>query len=118
MKPKRKGTTPQQVVYASTLMLLELTGVLRSIILNADIYEEEDFTVSTYNIQVFDDRDEGAATTAVVDILETVATLENQESDEIRAITLILGFQLDFLTACTAMVSFFTRTCFIHNGWK
>lgn len=111
MKPKKKGTTPQQIVYASTLMLLELTSVLRSIILNADIYEEEDFTVSTYNIQVFDDCDEGAASIATVGVLETVATLEDQESDEIRAITLILGFQLDFLTACTALVRFLSWAC-------
>jgi hypothetical protein len=109
MKPKRKGTTAQHVVYASTLMLLELTDVVRSIILNADIYEEEDFTVSTYNVQVFEDRDEDTAINAVVDALGMVASLENQESDEIRAITVILGFQLDFLTVCTSLVSFQRR---------
>ena len=105
MKPERKGTIPQRVVYASTLMLLELMDVLRSIILNADIYEEEDFTVSTYNIQVFDGRDEGTATAAVFSTLESVSKLENQDSDEVRAITFILGSQLDFLSACTTMVS-------------
>ena len=105
MPPKKKGTTPQAVVYASTLMLLELTDVLRSIILNADIYEEEDFTVSTFNIDVFDDRDENTATAAAMEVLETISTLDNQESDEVRAISLILSFQLDFLTSCTALVS-------------
>jgi hypothetical protein len=86
-------------------MLVELTDVLRSIILNADIFEEEDFTVSTYNVQVFDDRDDTTATNAVVRVLEMVAALENQESDAVRAIKLILGFQLEFLTVCTSLVS-------------
>jgi hypothetical protein len=102
---EKNGTTAQRVVYAATLMLLELTDVLRSIILNADIYEEEDFSVSTYNIAVFDDRDEATAVVAVADVLELIKTLEEQDSDEVRAITLILGFQLEFLTVCTSMVS-------------
>jgi hypothetical protein len=105
MKPRRRGTIAQNVVYAATLMLLELTDVVRSVILNADIYEEEDFSVSTYNIAVFDDRDETTAIGAVMDALEMVGTLEEQESDEVREITLSLGFQLDFLTVCTSMVS-------------
>jgi hypothetical protein len=105
MKPRRRGTIAQNVVYAATLMLLELTDVVRSVILNADIYEEEDFSVSTYNIAVFDDRDETTAIGAVMDALEMCGTLEEQDSDEVREITLSLGFQLDFLTVCTSMVS-------------
>ena len=111
MKPKRGGTIAQNVVYVSTLILLELTDVVRSVILNADIYEEEDFSVSTFNIAVFDDRDESTATEAVSDVLEMLATIDGQESDEIRAITLCLGFQLNFLTVCTSMVSSLI-------GWK
>ena len=105
VKPKRSGTVAQNVVYASTLILLELTDVVRSVILNADIYEEEDFSVSTFNIAVFDDRDETTATEAVVDVLEMLSTLDEHESDEVRAISLMLGFQLDFLTVCTSTVS-------------
>jgi hypothetical protein len=105
MKPQRKGTLPQQVVYASTLMLLELTDVIRSIILNADIYEEEDFTVSTYSIEVFNDRDEMTAINAVSDVLEMLADLEDRSSDEVKALELILGYQLDLSTTCSALVS-------------
>jgi hypothetical protein len=102
---EQNGTTAQRVVYAATLMLLELTDVLRSIILNADIYEEEDFSVSTYNIAVYDDRDEDTSVVAVADVLELMKALEEQDNDSVRVITLILGFQLDFLTVCTSMVS-------------
>lgn len=104
---EQNGTMAQRVVYAATLMLLELTDVLRSIILNADIYEEEDFSVSTYSIAVYDDRDEDTAVVAVTDALELMKTLESEEqdNDDVRVITLILGFQLDFLTVCKSMVS-------------
>ena len=105
MKPKKTGTTAQHVVYAASLMLLELTDVVRSVILNADIYEEEDFSVSTYNIAVFDDRDEATAIVVVVDTLEMMAALEDQENEHVKAITSILGFQLDLLTICTSLVS-------------
>jgi hypothetical protein len=102
---EQNGTIAQRVVFAATLMLLELTDVLRSIILNADIYEEEDFSVSTFNIAVYDDREEDTAIVAVADALELMKTLEEQDNDDVRAISLILGFQLDFLTVCTSMVS-------------
>jgi hypothetical protein len=115
MKPKQRGTIAQNVVYAATLMLLELTDVSRSIILNADIYEEEDFTVSTYNIPVFDDRDEVQVIKVVGGVLGMVAALDGQESEEVQAITLILGFQLDFLTVCTSMVS--SRVCCALSGY-
>eukprot|EP00339_Tiarina_fusa_P005527 CAMPEP_0117008970 /NCGR_PEP_ID=MMETSP0472-20121206/8286_1 /TAXON_ID=693140 ORGANISM="Tiarina fusus, Strain LIS" /NCGR_SAMPLE_ID=MMETSP0472 /ASSEMBLY_ACC=CAM_ASM_000603 /LENGTH=502 /DNA_ID=CAMNT_0004711143 /DNA_START=124 /DNA_END=1629 /DNA_ORIENTATION=- len=103
MKPQRKGTVPQQIVYASTLMLLELTDMVRSIILNADIYEEEDFTVSTYNIEVFIDRDETTALNAVSDVLELLAGVEHQDSDDVQALQLISGYQVDLSTTCSAL---------------
>jgi hypothetical protein len=104
MKPKMKGTIAQNVVYASTLILLELTDTIRSIILNADIYEEEDFTVSTYCIQVFHDRDENTVINTVGDVLEMmVSEVEDTDSDDVQAIALSLKFQLDFLVMCTSM---------------
>jgi hypothetical protein len=61
LKPKMKETIAQNVVYASTLILLELTETIRSIILNADIYKRGRFYrqhLQHSSIQVFHDRDE------------------------------------------------------------
>jgi CRISPR/Cas system-associated endonuclease Cas3-HD len=106
MKPKPRGSIPQHVVFASTLIMLELTDTVRSIILNADIYEEEDFTVSTYNIQQFQDRDETIAVNVVGNVLEMmVSELDDttKSSDEVAVVGLILKFQLDFLQMCTTL---------------
>ena len=107
----KKGTVPQHVVYSSTLMMIELTDLLREVILNADIYEEEDFTISTYNIDKFDDRDDVSVTKIgrnVLEILKEESVLNNQhnnthDSDVLKAINSILEFQLDFITVITSM---------------
>jgi hypothetical protein len=107
----KKGTVPQRVVYSSTLMLIELTDLLREVILNADIYEEEDFTISTYNIDKFDDRDDVSVTKIghnVLEILKEESFLNDQhnntnDADVLKAINSILEFQLDFITVITSM---------------
>lgn len=103
MKPNAKGTTAQRVVYVSILLLLELSDVILGIILNADIYEEEDFSVGTYGIDVFNDRDEKSVINQTRSVLEAISALENHEDDEVQAIGLILGFQLDLLLACSSL---------------
>lgn len=97
------GTTAQRVVYSSILLLLELTDVIRGIILNADIYEEEDFTVSTYGIIVFEDRDENVAMIAAQLALEGLSMENDKNSDVGKAINLMIGFQLDLLKICASM---------------
>ncbi len=96
-------TLAQYVVYASVLLLLELTDVIRGIILNADIFEEEDFTVSTYGIAVFEDRDENTAMDAAKRALEHLSTSTHKDSDAVRAITFIMDYQLDLLAFCASM---------------
>lgn len=103
-KQEMKGTLAQNVVYASTLMVLELTDTMRSIILNADIYEEEDFTVSTYSMEVFNDRDEGSVINSVANTLEyMVSEIEDKGKDEVVIIGQILKYLLDLLAMCTSM---------------
>jgi len=101
LKPKRRGTTAQHVVYASTLLLLELTDVIRSIVLNADIYEEEDFTVSTYGIKVYNNNDEDIINEVSKVVERIKEETDDQDSDQVQAIQMILDFQLDFLRICT-----------------
>ena len=109
MTTARKGTLPQNIVYSSTLMLIKLTELLREVILNADIYEEEDFTVSTYNLKMFTDRD----VTSVVQFGQGVLNMmkepssgeaaEKASSVVMKCIELILNFQLDFISIMTSL---------------
>lgn len=109
MTSTKKGTLPQHIIYSSTLMLVELTELLREVILNADIYEEEDFTVSTYNFKVFVDRD----STSVVKVGHSVLEMMNEQSleelgieaspDVIKCVQLVLNFQLDFISLITSL---------------
>jgi len=110
MATKRRGTLPQYIVYSSTLMLIELTELLRGVILNADIYEEEDFTVSTYNIKVYDDRDDVSVVQLGHEVLsmvqqKTIFTASNNRDilDPLVCIRVVLGFQLDFISLITSM---------------
>uniref|UniRef100_A0A6U9WSR9 Uncharacterized protein n=1 Tax=Pseudo-nitzschia australis TaxID=44445 RepID=A0A6U9WSR9_9STRA len=114
MKATSKGTLPQHIVYSSTLMLIQITELCRGVILNADIYEEEDFTVSTYNIKVFEDRDGASVVNTGRRVLgmiqkESLSSLEGQDdradrdADALKAANLILGFQVDFIDAITSM---------------
>ncbi|VEU35220.1 unnamed protein product [Pseudo-nitzschia multistriata] len=106
-----KGTLPQHIVYSSTLMIIQLTDLCRGIILNADIYEEEDFTGSTYSIQVFQDRDDESVVSVGRRVIEMIQkqeeSLENQDGtsslNALRAANLILGFELDMIGVITSM---------------
>ncbi|KAL3924307.1 MAG: hypothetical protein SGILL_001126 [Bacillariaceae sp.] len=106
--PSRKGTAPQYVVFASTLMLVELTDLVRGIVLNADIYEEEDFAVSTFNIPTFQRPEDGFTLKighAVLEMIEQESSsMEQHDNQEIlKATSLMLGFQLDFIAAASSL---------------
>ena len=95
---------PQHVLFASILLLLDLTDLIRNIILSADIFEEEDFTVSTYNIPVFEDRGEQASMNAAKIALEGLSSaMGDQDSDIIQATRFMLEFQVEFLNVCDVM---------------
>jgi hypothetical protein len=106
--PSQKGTIAQQVVFASTLLLVELTELFRGVILNADIYEEEDFGTSTFNIVSFRRPNESFTKRLVQNVLSVVeeekSRMEQQENrDALEAINLTLGFQLDLLLSVSSL---------------
>ena len=72
-----KSTLSQHVVYASTLMMVEFTDLFRNVVLNADIFEEEDFTVNTYSFPVFNDTDEASS-------LKVTSSVERMLQSEIK----------------------------------
>jgi hypothetical protein len=106
--PCRPGITPQYIVFASTLMLVELTDLIRGIILNADIYEEEDFAVTTFNIPSFQRSEDGYTIKVghvVLRLIEQeLSNTENHYHQEpLEAIGLVMGFQLDFVASISAL---------------
>jgi hypothetical protein len=99
----KQGSSPaQHAVYATSLAMVAISKVVREIVLNADIYEEEDFSAQTYDLEFFD----GVTFDETVEVIEYgMECAGNAEGDDARTIRLILGFELDFLKACVSMVS-------------
>lgn len=106
--PSQKGTMAQQVVFASTLLLVELTDLFRGVILNADIYEEEDFGTSTFNMVSFRRPSDGFTMKTVEDVLfdieEGSSKMEQHDNhDSWESIRLTLGFQKDLMSAVSSL---------------
>lgn len=99
-KERKEPTTPQLTLYATTLTMVEISDVVRSIVLHADIYEEEDFSVSMFGLQVFEESEENEAS-GVID--SCLSLLEINDSMEASILRHVLRFQVNFLQACTAM---------------
>jgi hypothetical protein len=113
--PSKKGTTAQHVVFASTLLLVELTELFRGVILNADIYEEEDFGSSTFNIVSFrrpsDSFTKKVVQNALAVVEEEVLKMEQRDNlDELETINLTLGFQLDLFLSVSSLAKLVGKT--------
>jgi hypothetical protein len=93
------GTPEQFMVYALSLALSEITKVFRSIVHNADIYEEEDYVAQTYQIPLYTSRHQ--------DILSVFSTAMKvfQELSQIQAaLGLILSFLMGFYSSMAQLV--------------
>jgi hypothetical protein len=99
------GTPAQYVLFTVALALVEITEVTRGIILNGDIYEEEDFVTNTHGITLFTETEEVNSATLLESAMKTTSELEGQDTDEIKIILLILGFQFGYLSNCAKLVS-------------
>lgn len=99
--------TAQFLVYAITLAMVEISDVVRSIVLHADIYEEEDFSVSTYGLQFFPDADGPETVKTLQDALfrlpqETDGTTTSHSTD-VLILRYVLEFQSAFLKTCVSL---------------
>lgn len=102
------GKTPpsvaMHVVYASALLLVKLNELVRTIALNADIYEEEDFTINTQGFLFAPKWDVNALFEAVntaISALKNVAGKDNNANkDDVKLLILLLQFQMLFFEAC------------------
>jgi Mak10 subunit, NatC N(alpha)-terminal acetyltransferase len=99
----KQGSSPaQRAVYATSLALVAVGKVVRKIVLNADIYEEEDFSIQTYGLEFFD----GVTFEQTMEAMECVMEcIGDGEEEDARTICLVLGFELDLLKACVSLVS-------------
>jgi len=105
---------PQFLVYAQTLALVEISDVVRSIVLHADIYEEEDFSVNTFGLQFFPDADGPETMKTLEQALDRLdeyqsgaagagAAADEADDDTVSILTLIITFQLKLLQTCTSL---------------
>jgi len=90
----------QWSVFAVSLGLTEITEVFRLICLNADIYEEEDFSSNTHNLSFYSSINSDAPQILKAAIRSLQAL---PPSDETALIQNFLGFQMDFITMCSGL---------------
>jgi hypothetical protein len=109
----------QWTVYASTLLMVKTSDMIRTIVTHADIYEEEDFTVNKYSFRFFEDFQSLSRSTRdkaheFEDILEVVdkaieliknADAEGGVQESRDVICHILDFQSNFFKNCRSLVS-------------
>ena len=100
----------KQVVLASSLLLVKLNDLVRTIGLNADIYEEEDFTVNTQGFLFAPKFDAVALSKAVNTAISALRKLTGNDNsarnlDDAKIMSFILQLQLMFFEACTSLSS-------------
>lgn len=100
---KARGTLAQHVVFATSLALVEITEIMRSIVLHGDIYEEEDFCANTYNVPIYSNREKDSTMSGLTYALQLAEEMEQKESDEGKALLGILGFLIDLLKVASSV---------------
>lgn len=95
----------QFLVYAATLAMVEISDVVRSIVLHADIYEEEDFSVNTFGLQFFPDADGPETIKTLQEALDRISKFEEEKQtiDDVVILRYIMEFELSFLKACSSL---------------
>lgn len=100
-----RGSLAQHLVFATSLALVEVTEIMRSIVLHGDIYEEEDFCANTYNVPIYSNRENGSTMSELTCALKLAEETEQKESDETKAALAIIGFLIDLLNVSSSVVS-------------
>ena len=108
--PHDDASVPQFLVYTTTLAMVEISDVVRSIVLHADIYEEEDFSVNTFGLQFFPDVDGPETIKTLQEALDRISKLEVEKEvvDDVVILRCIMEFQLSLLKACSSLAKLST----------
>ncbi|CAB9516473.1 Mak10 subunit, NatC N(alpha)-terminal acetyltransferase [Seminavis robusta] len=98
------GTAPQHVVFATSLALVEISEIMRSIVLQGDIYEEEDFCANSYNVPIYSNREKGSTMEELSLALLLVRECKGAaDTDEQKTAICILNFLIDLLNLCSTV---------------
>ena len=109
LEESQDSNIPQFLVYATTLALVEISDVIRSIVMHADIYEEEDFSINTFGIQFFPDADRPRIIKTIEEARKRLSKLRDEEySSDVIIMDHILEFQLLFLQICSSLAKLST----------
>ncbi|GAX28152.1 hypothetical protein FisN_6Lh024 [Fistulifera solaris] len=98
------GTPEQFMIYALSLSLSEITKVFRSIVHNADIYEEEDYVAQTYQIPLYTSRHQDFVT-----VFRTAMNVFHELSEVQAALGLILSFLMGFYSSMAQLAKLSTN---------
>jgi hypothetical protein len=102
LKEKTKTEKAQFVVFAATLALVHFTDSFRESILNADIYEEEDFVSTTSSITVFTEKVKTDTFQVLDAATRIILEMEDAKgSEEQRVVLNVLKFQRCMLSICS-----------------
>jgi Mak10 subunit, NatC N(alpha)-terminal acetyltransferase len=102
-KSPDESRAAQFVVYACTLAMLEIGDVVRGIVVNADIYEEEDFSVNTNGLEYSVGSGGPEAIKVIPEALHKLSYLNEDIPRYVPILCYILEFELAFLNACLSM---------------
>jgi hypothetical protein len=94
------STVAQRAVYALALALVAVSKIVHEIVIRADIYEEEDFSVNTYGFDFFDGILKVESYKNMEHGLKCVSGVEGG-----RIVELVLHFLLDVLKSCVSMAN-------------
>jgi hypothetical protein len=93
------GTPQQFMIYVLSLSLSEITKIFRSIVHNADIYEEEDYVAQTYQIPLYTSRHQD-----IVAVFRTAMNVFQELSQVQAALGLVLSFLMGFYSSMAQLV--------------
>ena len=95
----------KHAVYASALLLVKLNDSIRTIAMNADIYEEEDFTLNTQGFLFAPRVDLVGMSNAVSSAIDALRKIPNNatDKDDAKVLVLVLQFQLALFDICANM---------------
>jgi len=101
------GSSAQLAVFATSLALVGTSQILRRAIINADIYEEEDFVANTHDIPFYTESADENMLETMVRVLElAVDELQTEPpSAERDTLILLLKFQHGFSAIVSFLVS-------------
>jgi hypothetical protein len=94
----------QFFLFTCVIALVDATDIARNIILNADIYEEEDFFPNTYDIPVYTETAE-VPTLLLIDAAMKMSSDAGLDKSLLEASGGYLGFFRCFISICSALVS-------------